>query len=342
MAIDGPLKSVLVVTEDELRVNGGRYLLQSGPAIKVRGYTEDTVGSRRIIHGDAQPVYVLGENDVRANGGRWLLKAGQALRVTDVIGTARGVIQGKAIPVWPVDDDGNYDPDFAGAFTPASIAGLILWLTGDTITGLADGDPVVTWPDQSGSGNDAAQAVAAKRPTYRTGVLNGLPVVRFDGTDDALKVTGITIPTFNTVFFVAKFTLAKPIFAEHSVDASFNDGFYNHGSSGSMMHVRRTGANHAAVGVLNWMGANWGIVIGRYNGTHLTRLNAVDQANGVIVGTARVNTNVTDDYFIASRNEAGVFGDGDIAEFAIYNDPLAVADYQNLESYASTKYGIAI
>ncbi len=110
----GALKSVYVVNDDGLRVNGGRWLLQSGAAIKVRGYTSDTLGSRRVIHGDAQPVYVLGENDVRANGGRWLLKSGQPIPVTDVIGTARGVIQGKAIPVWPVDDDGNYDFTFLG------------------------------------------------------------------------------------------------------------------------------------------------------------------------------------------------------------------------------------
>lgn len=109
----GALKSVRIVTAAELRVNGGRWFMQQGPAIKVRGYTVDSIGSRKVKGGDAQPVYILGENDVRANGGRWRVTAGQAIQVTDVIGDVRGVIQGRAIPVYPVDDDGNFDSDFS-------------------------------------------------------------------------------------------------------------------------------------------------------------------------------------------------------------------------------------
>ena len=117
MAKKGALKSTLIVTSDELKVNGGRWLLQSGPAIRVRGFNSDSIGDRKIIGGDALPIYVLAESDARVNGGQFLLKGGQPIQITDVIGSARGVIQGKAIPVWPVDDDGNYDADFAGAVT---------------------------------------------------------------------------------------------------------------------------------------------------------------------------------------------------------------------------------
>ena len=117
MAKKGALKSTLIVTSDELKVNGGRWLLQSGPAIRVRGFNSDSIGDRKIIGGDALPIYILAETDARVNGGQFLLKGGQPIQVTDVIGSARGVIQGKAIPVWPVDDDGNYDADFAAGIT---------------------------------------------------------------------------------------------------------------------------------------------------------------------------------------------------------------------------------
>ena len=117
MTKGGALKSVLVVEDADLEVNGGRYTLQQGPAIKIRGYTADTIGSRLVKGGDTLPVYVVAEADLRANGGRWRVTAGQAKQVTDVIGDARGIIQGVAIPVMPVDDNGNYDADFAGGLS---------------------------------------------------------------------------------------------------------------------------------------------------------------------------------------------------------------------------------
>ena len=56
------------------------------------------------------------------------------------------------------------------------------WLRADAITGLNDGDPVSTWIPQV-YGNDAIQT-GINRPLYKAGILNGKPVVRFDGTDD--------------------------------------------------------------------------------------------------------------------------------------------------------------
>lgn len=81
--------------------------------------------------------------------------------------------------------------------------GLVLWLDASQIVGLNDGDPVSTWPDSSGNGNDATQATASKKPTYETGVQNGLPVVRLDGVDDFLRTASFTaIPQPLTYFVV--------------------------------------------------------------------------------------------------------------------------------------------
>jgi hypothetical protein len=45
-------------------------------------------------------------------------------------------------------------------------------------TGLADGDPVSSWVDSSGTGHNATQTGTA-RPTFKTNVVNGKPVVRY-------------------------------------------------------------------------------------------------------------------------------------------------------------------
>lgn len=65
-------------------------------------------------------------------------------------------------------------------------AGFVAWFKADTIAGLADGDPVTVWEDAGPNNNDAAQTNASFRPIYKVNVVNGKPVVRFDGVDDRL------------------------------------------------------------------------------------------------------------------------------------------------------------
>ncbi len=325
MSIDGPLKSVLVVTEDELRVNGGRYLLQSGAAIKVRGFAEADLGSRRIIHGDALPIYILSENDVRANGGRWLLKSGQAIPMTDAIGTARGVIQGKAIPVWPVDDDGNYDPLF---LAPGRIPGLELWLAADLGLSLNDGDPVTTWPDQSGNGNDAIQGVGANQPTFQDGVLNSRPVIRFDGVSEYLT-SPVANPQPFTIMAIARWSVANN---GYLIDGEIINRHIITGPDAATLRMfAGTLFNRAA------LPTNWNIIICVFDG--LTSIFSINNNEATADAGARAGTELT---IGIDGTEAGNPFDGDLAEMAKYNGIVSLVDRDRLADYASNKYGISI
>ncbi len=51
--------------------------------------------------------------------------------------------------------------------------------------------PLSTWFDQSGLGNHATQGVEAAKPLIVANQLNGLPVVRFDGSDDMLNLSNV-------------------------------------------------------------------------------------------------------------------------------------------------------
>ena len=55
------------------------------------------------------------------------------------------------------------------------------------ITGLTDGTAVSQWDDTSGNDRHVTQATPTSRPIYKTGILNGLPVLRFDGVDDCIN-----------------------------------------------------------------------------------------------------------------------------------------------------------
>lgn len=92
----------------------------------------------------------------------------------------------------------------SSGFKPSQIPGLVLWLDASQIAGLNDGDAVATWSDLSGNGFDFTQSSASLKPIYKTGIQNGLAVVRFDGVDDVLKRTGFLTSSTTTTFIVCK------------------------------------------------------------------------------------------------------------------------------------------
>lgn len=55
---------------------------------------------------------------------------------------------------------------------------LRLWLRADSLA-LADGADIASWNDESGIANHMAQATVDQRPIFRSGRVNGLPVVSF-------------------------------------------------------------------------------------------------------------------------------------------------------------------
>ncbi len=75
---------------------------------------------------------------------------------------------------------------------PSDISNLRLWLKADSLS-LSNNDPVATWTDSSGQGFNASQGTSGNRPLYKTSIIQGLPVVRFDGTDDFLTL-GVVDP----------------------------------------------------------------------------------------------------------------------------------------------------
>jgi hypothetical protein len=92
-----------------------------------------------------------------------------------------------------------------GAFEPGQVTSALLqfWYAADRLQ-LTDGAAVSSWGDLSGSGLALAQATGANQPVYKTGIVNGLPVVRFDGVNDLLQTAAFTkIPNSAVIFCVA-------------------------------------------------------------------------------------------------------------------------------------------
>ena len=79
--------------------------------------------------------------------------------------------------------------------------GLLLWLKADT--GIVLNDTTVSrWIDQSGNGNDAIESTKSRQPVLVDNVINGKPVIRFDGVNDRLGFTGSKRMTQISLFMV--------------------------------------------------------------------------------------------------------------------------------------------
>lgn len=136
------------------------------------------------------------------SSGNKLLWDGSTLSITGTITATTGTIGG-------FDIGTNYIRDTANTFglssnvvsvSPDTIGSLIGWWKADNIP-VNNGDPVETWRDVSSSGNDGIQS-GSECPTFVTNVINGYPVVRFDGSNDSLLITEVT--TMRHYFVVVK------------------------------------------------------------------------------------------------------------------------------------------
>jgi hypothetical protein len=90
-------------------------------------------------------------------------------------------------------------PSGAAAFSPSQLATLDFWYDATRIEGLADDGEVSTWADLSANADNLTAGAAPA--VYKTGILNGLPVVRFVPSDE-LNATTITARTAQTMYLV--------------------------------------------------------------------------------------------------------------------------------------------
>lgn len=227
-----------------------------------------------------------------------------------------------------------------GGFTPSQLAGLQLWLKADAITGLADGAAIGTWADSSGNGRNATQGTAGAQPTYKTGIINSLPVARFDGGDSLARTSAQLWATSMTMIAVWQQTDAsvEPEVFSNAVGITVDS------YSGGRMYIAVHGVGavtYASVDVTAWM-----ITTAHYNAVLPSGSRWFLSRNGAALtlisgGATAPNTSTTfgvgyNHWDNASRMK------GDIAEIIVYDTALSDTNRQAVEAYLSAKYGIAL
>lgn len=232
-----------------------------------------------------------------------------------------------------------------GGVTPDDISNLQLWLQADSIN-QADATAVSTWSDDSGNGNDATQGTAAAQPTFHTNVINGLPIVRFDGTDDLFTLGNVLDVTGDlSIFTVCDFDVSgsNDTFGGKRDGTGATPWAFRSGTGDELEFYINDGGGFEVMTADTALAINT-FVIGDVvrSGTSVSfELDGAADGTRTQTKTPAGNT-VAAGVGSHTGGSAGELRDGDIAEFIFYDRALTGAERGDVQSYLSDKYGIAV
>jgi hypothetical protein len=232
------------------------------------------------------------------------------------------------------------------AFAPTDIAGLDLWFDAQSITGKSDNDALTSWPDLSGGNHTASEATNA--PAYIASGLDGHPVVRFDGSNDRLRIADFDLASTGlTVLALVKIT-----------GSGAQQGIINHGDEGDnhrawMLGVQVDTGVYYQQGLVSADGGNtnmkrrrksmranrWAVLSMRFAPGSLSLANngaLITNAEAPTDGTVASLNNPTENLCLGCRlwsTGATYFFAGDMAEVLVYSAALTDDQMQDAVAY---------
>lgn len=228
------------------------------------------------------------------------------------------------------------------AFSPASLAGLALWLKADaglfqdaagTIPATADADPVGLWKDQSGNVRDVSQVTSTKRPLLKLAIQNGRNVLRWDGTDDFLTMaTAISsIGDFSCMAVASKTGVDatdRILVADKTGTDYLMDWF------GGLVGFQFTGVSlNGNAG--NYVGSNWTLVEVNRSGSTVSFFG-----NGGAFGTVSNATTFAVGEISGRAGTGSLPWSGDVGEILLYTSALSAGNRVLVENYLNSRWAL--
>lgn len=235
---------------------------------------------------------------------------------------------------------------------------LELWLKADSSSVYEDtgsdlaesGDDVAQWNDYSGFGRNIQQSNSARRPSFITNALNGLPVIRFTNTNSEY-LGPLSIDAFQnnySIFMVAYTRAANQDFIavtfpiDHGIlleSATSNRLRFLHrnptGVSGGNSLIAGSTRSNGSSQILSFSRGNPG------SGTQQFWINGSD--NQSLTGTNASYSSAGNLVFGRLANAYSLrYLNGDIAEVIILSKEVNAAERIIIENYLSAKYGLVL
>lgn len=251
-------------------------------------------------------------------------------------------------PIAPTDITGAaissgsalYAPTVAlGITEPDAIANLFVWLKSDAdvysdspgTTPAVNNDPVAEWWDQV-SGLVFSQSNSGRRPDLKTGIVNGLPVLRFDAGFDGMQGEAATsLANPYTVFLVyawkGSVNAARRVLTGDSGNwllGPYNGQHSFHNLTGFVCNSGAAAVTDTFVAVMCWDDESASKFF----------INTVDHTvTGTHVGEPGVLA-------FAFEGNFGEFADSDVAEVIVYDRKLNSTEIDDVWAYLQDRYGL--
>ena len=232
-----------------------------------------------------------------------------------------------------------------GSVLPSDFAGLSAWYKADAgvfqnVTDPAtDGTTVYSWNDQSGNTYDLGQQSSAFRPTFREGVVNGLPAVEFAPTASSESRMASSAPAGGN---------EQTLFAVVNVNANRYQQIRSPAGGGSVLAMWLDSTGHLCLGVPNTATVTstgtittgtWHILTGSVSAAGDFMRARIDGTQTQAAYTGALTGARTTRVSYDSGGASG-FMDGKMAELITYQSLLPDSDILAVEGYLATKYGL--
>ena len=233
-----------------------------------------------------------------------------------------------------------------GAVALSPVSGMSVWYDANdagTFT-YSSSNIISQWGDKSGNSRNATQATVASQPTRVTGVINGLPVVRFDGSNDFLTFTNIfNSDTSFTIFWV----LRPRSVASGGYQPSFSSQPSPDSDDGALHYINASSQGAAypfnSKGWATYDGVNTYVA----NTSYLMEFIADGSVYKIFRNGSQESTNKTigtsPSYAItniAAQSSPGRASAFDFGEILIYNTTLSGTDVTTNRNYLNAKWGL--
>lgn len=232
-----------------------------------------------------------------------------------------------------------------------------MWLDANMIK-QADGTNVTNWYDLSGYASHVTQATSSMQPVFKTGIINGLPIVRFDGVDDYLTTSNSSVlAMLNNVSGATAIAVGKwvqratqqalvCVMRGNTTAPRFQlnvaGGSYLYALSGTRADADTNAASYTTK--TSGTNAIYTVAWNYSSATVSQWVNGVINVNGASFGTSgsTSNTNSSAINIGAYTTPQTTFAQGDFGEVLIYNRVLTSAELTFIHNYLSKKWGIAL